>query len=316
VTTLAADKVTPADINAATVMVLANVGQVPAGIPEAMKGLLDRGGGLFFLPGDQVTADSFNAEFGDLAPCHLQKVLDARPADGATAESLARIDFHHPILATFAQPHHGDLTLPKFSKYWETTGTQLSDVLARFGDDRPAFIVRQVGRGTSVILVSAIENGWTDFARQSVFLPFVHQTVRYLAVQTARPTTFTCGTALPLPPGDTLKGPQDDAQMAPRGKTMAEAPGIYQAVKPDGQTDACFAVNANLAESNPATVAPDEIVAALGRATSEEGIADLDTGSVSPANAPQNAGFWWYLLWLVVILSLVELVVGNKTLRH
>jgi hypothetical protein len=63
-------------------------------------------------------------------------------------------------------------------------------------------------------------------------------------------------------------------------------------------------------------VAPDEIVAALGRATSEEGIADLDTGSVSPANAPQNAGFWWYLLWLVVILSLVELVVGNKTLRH
>ena len=316
VTTVAADKMTSADVAANTVVVLADVGPVGPEIPGALKTLLDRGGGLFFLPGNDVTAEAFNSQFGEVAPCRLRQVLQARPGNGATAETLTRLDFQSPILSVFSAPHHGDLSLPRFTRYWETSDTQLSTVLARFGDDRPAIVARQISRGSSVLLASAIEPGWNDFARQSVFLPFVHQTVRYLAVQTARPTTFTCGATLPVPAGDTLKGPDGKTQAA-TGKAgfSSVLPGFYSALTPDGKTDATFAVNANLTENNPATVAPEEIAAALQRAPNEMGDELAGVGP-SASSSPRNAGFWWYLVWGIIALSMGELVLGNKTLRH
>ena len=316
VTNVNADKVTATDIAANTVVVFADVGQVAPEIPGALKALLDRGGGLFFLPGDAVTAETFNAQFGDVAPCRLRQILQARPGDGATAESFSRIDFQSPIFSVFSAPHHGDLSLPKFTQYWETTDTQSSTVLARFGDDRPAILTRQIGRGSSILLASGIEPAWNDLARQSIFLPLIHQTVRYLAVQTARSTTFTCGDSLPVPAGDTLQDPAGQAvKTAGKGSFLSTLPGFYLALAPGGKTDATFAVNPNLAEGNPATVTPEEMVAALQRAPEEIGGAFTDANAPAAA-APQNAGFWWYLVWLILFLSLIELVLGNTTLRH
>ena len=321
VKTLAADQVTPADVTAATVVILANVGQVPGPVADALQARIEQGGGVLFLPGDQAQADPFNAEFGQVAPCKLRQVLEAHPANGETAESLTRIDFTHPIFEVFALPHHGDLSLPKFARYWETTDTQLSQVLARFGDGRPAILERQVGKGVSMALVSAIDGDWNDFARQSVFLPFVHQTVRYLAVQTGKQTAYSSGDLLPAPDGDTLKDPQGQT-LAPvptgAGKSgyYATQPGFYLALNPQGGQDFCYAVNGSLTEGDPATVGAEEIAAAIERAP-DEVLGGLDVDAPAKAeDEKKDAGLWWYLLWGILVLSLAELVLGNKTLRH
>ena len=321
VTTLPVGQVTAQNVAASTVVVLANVGQVSDPVSEALNALLARGGSLFFLPGDQAQPDTFNARFGAIAPCKLRQILEAHPANGETAESLTRIDFDHPIFEVFSLPHHGDLSLPKFSHYWETTDTQLSHVLARFGDGRPAILERHVGKGVSLALVSAIDSTWTDFAYQSVFLPFVHQAVRYLAVQTGEQTTFTSGDLLPVPAGDTLKDPQSQAMTATQASAekseyLAGAPGLYNALNAQGQQDICFAVNGNLPESDPATIAGDEIASAIARAP-DEVLGGLDTGAAdAPEAGKKDAGLWWLLLWGVLLLTFAELVVGNKTLRH
>lgn len=318
---LAADQVTAADVNASTVAILANVGQAPAPVVEALNALLDRGGGVFYLPGDQAKPDTFNAEFGSIAPCKLRQVLQAHPASGEAAESLTRIDFDHPIFEVFSLPHHGDLGMPKFAHYWETTDTQLSRVLARFGDGRPAIIERGVGKGVSMALVSGIGSDWNDFAYQSVFLPYIHQTVRYLAVQTGQQTVYNCGDPLPVPAGDTLKDPQNN-RVAPtqtganKSGFFATQPGFYNAFNAQGQQDFCFAVNGSMSEADPATIAGDEIAAAIQRAPDEIlGSLDTDT-AVAPAVDKKDAGLWWYLLWAVLLLTFGELVLGNKTMRH
>ena len=319
VKTISASQVSAADVSAATVAILANVGQVAAPVGGALNALLDRGGGVFYLPGDQTQADSFNAQFGNIAPCKLRQILQAHPANGETAESLTHIDFDHPIFEVFSLPHHGDLTLPKFAHYWETTDTQLSRVLARFGDNRPAIIERGVGKGISMALVSGIESGWNDFAYQSVFLPYVHQTVRYLAVQTGAQTVYNCGDALPVPTGDALKDPQNKTVPPPSAvdnKFYATQPGFYTAFNAQGQQDFCFAVNGSMGEGDPATIAGDEITAAIERAP-DEALGSLDAGNDdAPAQGKQDAGIWWYLLWAVLLLSFGELVLGNKTMRH
>jgi hypothetical protein len=321
VKTLTPDQVAPANVAAATVVILANVGQVPALVADALEALLARGGGVLFLPGDQEKPETFNAQFGRIAPCKLRQILQARPANGETAESLTRIDFNHPIFDVFALPHHGDLTLPKFARYWETTDTQLSRVLARFGDGRPAILEREIGKGVSMALVSAIDSDWNDFARQSVFVPFVHQTVRYLAVQTGQQTTYASGDLLPLPDGDTLRDPQGQPHSAPdagAGKpgVYATQPGFYPVLNKAGAQDFCYAVNGNLAEGNPVTIGGDEIALAIERAPDEIlGGFDADA-PIKAGNEKKDAGLWWFLIWGILGLSFVELVLGNKTLRH
>ena len=288
---------------------------------DALSALLDRGGGVLYLPGDQTKPEAFNASFGRIAPCKLRQVLLAHPANGETAESLTRIDFSHPIFDTFALPHHGDMTLPKFAKYWETTDTQLSRVLARFGDDRPAIVERAVGKGVSMALVSAIDNDWNDFTRQSVFLPWVHQTVRYLAVQTGRQTVYSSGSLLPIPSGDTLKDPQGQthAAAASGGGSpgyYASQPGFYPLVNQAGESDTCYAVNGSMAEADPATISGDEIVAAIERAPNEA-LNGLEASAVPKLVEGKNdSNLWWYLMWGILALSFGELVLGNKTLRH
>ena len=169
--------------------------------------------------------------------------------------------------------------------------------------------------------MSAIDADWNDFARQSVFLPWVHQTVRYLAVQTGQQTVYSSGSLLPIPEGDTLKDPQGQthsAQAAGAGNPglYAPQPGIYQLLNKTGEPDGSYAVNGSMTESDPATISGDEIVAAIERAPNEV-LSGLDADAASkPEEGKKDAGMWWYLMWGIMALSFAELVLGNKTLRH
>jgi len=314
VKTVAVGKVTPADVAESMVTILANVAEVPAGVADALAALLARGGGLFFLPGDQVKPDGFNAQFGRLAPCKLRQVLTARPASGETAESLTRVDFEHPVFEVFVHPHHGDLSRPKFARYWETTDTQLSRVLARFGDGRPAILERQIGQGVAMAMVSPVDGEWNDFAYQSVFLPYLHQTVRYLAVRTEKPTGYASGAQLPVPEDGLLKDP--GGKTHPIAEAVATEPGFYRVLNKDGKEEFTYAVNASLAESDPAAVAADEIAAAIERSPGEVvGPLDADT-TATETHEKKDGGLWWYMLCGLLGLTLAELVLGNKALRH
>ncbi|NQT85764.1 BatA domain-containing protein, partial [bacterium] len=184
VQTVEAARATAADVNRALVVVLANVDAVPAEAKAAMEQLLERGGGLLFLPGDAVSAETFNDTFRTLAPCTLLKALTPSGLGDHAGAAFGRIDYDHPVYAIFHRPHHGDLSLPRFTRFWEVTDSQLSRVLARFDDGRPAVVEHAVGNGIATMLVSAPDLRWNDLPLRAVFLPWLHQTVRHLAVRT------------------------------------------------------------------------------------------------------------------------------------
>jgi len=309
VQTVAAEKVTPAEIAAVSVVVLANVGEISPASAGALTGLLARGGGLLFFVGDQAKPEKFNVIFGNLAPFKLRQILQARPAEGERAESLTKVDYAHPIFEVFAAPHRGNLSLPKFARYWETTDTQRSRVLARFGDGRPAVLDRRIGNGTSLAIVSAPAADWNDLHYQSVFLPLLHQSMRFLAVQSGQRTTYSIGESLPVPEGGTLKGPD--------GRTQADVPGFYSILDKDGAVQLQVAVNAALTESNPAVIAPEELVASV-ESTIPETPLPLSLNGLSAAGKTDgdSGNLWWFLLCAVVALSAGELFLANRTVRH
>ena len=309
-----ATKVPPEEIEEARVVILANVGDVAPPIRDALAALLKRGGGLLFLPGDRADAETFNRVFDGLAPCKLRRILSpaGRPGSDEKGEAgIAKVDYEHPIFELFHRPHHGDLSRPRFSRFWEVSDSQLARVLARFDDGRPALLERQVASGISMMFVSPPDLDWNTLPLRAIFLPFLHQTVRYLAVRSEGRTAFRVGDRLPVPDGHRLKAPGGRLLDTPD----ATQPGLYAVLDKDGQETFQFAVNRDPAEADPATVEPQEIVAALERM---QGDAEGDAAAQADARpgSRDDQGAWWYVLLGVVMLSMGELFLGNRVVRN
>ncbi|MHC5055659.1 MAG: BatA domain-containing protein [Planctomycetota bacterium] len=311
-----ATRATPADVAGASVAVLADVRSVTSAVREALGDLLSRGGGLLFMPGESCEAGVFNSVFGRLAPCRLRRVIspDGGPGRAATA-ALTKVNFDHPVFQAFLLPHHGDLGVARFARYWEVSDSQLARVHARFDDGRPAVLEREIGGGVSMMVVSPAELGWNDLPRRAVFLPFVHQTARYLAVRTEQETGHVVGEAIPVPEGARVMGPYGDEEIV-GDRVIAEAPGIYTVVGADGRPVIRHVVNRAFSEADPATMSADELVGALVE-PGDGAAADAAGGDDLPRRgATDEHHVWWYVMAALALVTVGELYVANGTQRH
>lgn len=310
-----AAKALPDEFEDARVVILANVGEVTKPVYAALAALVRRGGGLLFLPGDRVDAELFNRTFGDLAPCKLRRILTpAARADERAETGIARVDYDHPIFEVFQRPRHGDLSTGRFTQLWEVTDSQLSRVLARYDDGRPALLERQIESGTSMMLTNPADLQWSNLPLRAIFLPLLHQTVRYLAVRTEGRTAFRVGERLPVPGGHALRGP--DGQLLAAADTLATQPGVYTEVDTRGEDVFQFAVNRDPAEADPTAVEPQEIVAALERVQGEVVAGEEEAQAGKRPGREDEAGFWWYVLLAVAMLSVGELALGSRGTWH
>ena len=310
VRTVAARTATPDDVGAARVVVLADVSTVSNVVAARLSELVSDGGGLFFLPGSATDAGTFNESLADLAPCRLQRPFVPRARAGAQPETmLTQIDYDHPIFQPFHGPHHGDLATPKFSRYWEVTDSQVSLVLARFGDGRPAMLERALGNGLSVMLVAPPDMRWTSLPLRAVFPPLVHQTIRRLAARAEAPVFYHVGDPLPTTGALSLVAPNGEA-LDP-AVPVAHQPGLYTVVDAGGSQVRLDAVNLRPGEADPAVTDCDELAATLTPAKGEAAEVSLER-----SGAGDGISVWPYVLLAVCALSAGELALANHTLRH
>lgn len=313
----------PGDVADAQVVIAANVSQLAAPMRKALGGLLQRGGGLLLLPGETVDPKEFNATFAagaNLAPCRLRSVLMAeghKDDNEVVGAQIAKVNFDHPIFEIFLHPHYGDFATTRFFRWWEISDSQTSAVLARFDDNRPAVLERQIGRGISMLLASSPDLRWSNFPLRAIYLPYLHQTVRYLAIRTERKTAFQVGQVVEAPPGRQLKGPTGNVLADKEGKAALREVGICTWTGPDGKVDYSIAVNAAREEGASATVSKEEIAAAVARPPGEGG-AEAGTGDVDDSFLAKldRHRIWWYLAAAAGLMFVLELLMANKTLRH
>ncbi len=313
-TAVRADAVTADDVRAVRAVVLSDVDTLPADVRVELEALLARGGGVLWLPGPRTDAEAFNEAFGELAPCRLRRAVapEAKPGQPA-AVTLGEVDYEHPVFGVFQRPHAGNLSAPRFTRYWEVTDSQLARVAARFADGRPALLDRPRGAGSAMLLANPLGGDWNDLPidHGALFVSLAHQLAHHLAVRTEGRTAYTVGEPLTLPDGATLTGP--DGEPLSGDVVLAETPGLYTLTGPDGQTTQ-WAVNAEGAEADPAAIAAEEIVAAVAPRADDPlaGAAPL----AADATPEDPDGPWWYLLAAVTLLVVGELALANRTPRH
>jgi hypothetical protein len=321
-------RMTPSAFDKRAVVILNNAGFPPAGGGNGLKRYLEGGGGVLVVTGDHTTWPQGEAQ---LLPGRLGATVDRT---SGRSGSLGYLDYSHPVFEVFKAPRSGDFSAAHVFRYRALQTEPTDRVLARFDDGAIAAAERKVGAGRVIVWTSTLDDSWTDIAVKPIFLPLVHQLVRYLAHYEPSTSWFTVGQVLDLTAR--AKGRADRSDkivVTPSGERMTHAgsgegneglieleeQGVYE-VRPTGAPQSrpeAIAVNLDPAESDLTAIDPRELVAAVtGHATPVELQQPAPPQEMTREEAERRQALWWYLLLAGMLLLGAETVIANRLSKN
>ena len=314
-TTRQADALSDEDLRRSAVVVLNDVA-VGAGLARRLARFVEQGGGLFVAAGQRA---SWPADV-DLLPGTIGNPVDRTRGDAARVGAL---EYAHPVFEPFRAPRSGNFaTIPVYG-YRSVTAAPNTQVLARFDGTAPAVVERRVGAGRVVLFASTLDTSWSDLPTRGVFLPFVHQSMRYLSGYSEPRPWLSVGQVLDASSGALAKGDtRQRVVLTPSGRRVPlqdegsdvmelTEQGFYE-LRGEENDVAVVAANVDAAEADLTPMDPKEIVvAAIGRPGEVEG-GEGSGVPLTPEAREKNQRLWWYLLVAGIVLLGLDTVMSNR----
>ncbi len=319
-----------ADLDAAAVVVLNDV-QLPQGaMSDRLRGFVEDGGGLLVVLGERSTWQSGMEEL-------LPGPFGAPTDHVRDVARLGFLDYAHPVFEVFSGPRSGDFARARFFRSRGITVDPEDQVLARFDDGSAALVERPQGQGRVLVWASTLDAFWNDLVIQPVFLPFIHQIVRYLGGHREQIPSYSVGQVLDLsdPEGavfalgfeEELSLDEEQVVLTPGGGSVSlpavETPrflglterGFYEVRPPGSDPDRPFTVAANVdvAESELEAMDPSELAGAVSarEEDAEPGSTSRLAGEVGAEDQERRQSLWRLLVAAALTLLLTETVVSN-----
>jgi hypothetical protein len=270
---------------------------------------------MIVATGPRTQADSFNASLQSIAPATLREAVQTK-----TGESVAITDvkFDHPIFEVFQES--GRLASANVIGYFRSEPRANATVLARFEDGSPALVESRTGKGRVLLFASSLGPSWNDLPLTPLYLPFIHQMVRYAGAREENSwyglsQTFTVRKEKAGPPPvDTPAGARlSEIRLTPDGDLLVTGrePGFYRLRYSDRYPDFA-AVNIDGAEGDFSKLNFQEFVAGVtGGAGSAEG-READR-NLSNEEVEGRQKVWWSLLLVALLLLLAESALARRT---
>ena len=311
------ETIEPAELNAASlrqndVAVLLNVGDLSTGQAAAVANYVREGGSLLLAPADRVTPEVFNRQFAQISPAAIRSRGQLGLDDYLV---IADFDRRHPILS----PLSSDWSA-RFQNHWSLLANEEADVLMQFDNTEPALLERSVGEGNVILFASSLDLEWNNLALQGLFLPFVHETLRYLVQQNPKQRAYQVGDSVDFDPMGVAQSIEatdaaGNALQFVDGNfiAMATTPGMIRASIDGNPVN--FAVNSIPEESNfSRTPVANLYDAIINPDTEPNQSREVRTAQlIEELERPQRV--WWWILCLVMLLILTEALIANRTYR-
>ncbi len=312
------------------VLILANVKHLSGAEAETLRAFVGVGGGLIVTAGDRLDLEAYRGALASgeepLMPCNfVQPVGDA--LDHEEFRVIATLNYNHPIFRPFKDPNHGDFGKGRFYRYLQAVPLANSAVLASFDDGSPALFEKIYGSGRVLCFTSTIDREWTDLPIHGVYLPFLHEAIKYLALKrTDERTDYRISglvelSGYELPAGTEVAifntiGEETRTKINESGSVFYDAtdyPGVYSA-HVSGTQPRYFAVNPDTIESDLTARDPEELTSML--TGDAEAVA---SNVVTPEQITQyhekvekNQGIWWYVMLGLFLLAVTEVFFANR----
>ena len=240
---------------------------------DLLEGYVKGGGGLLVAAGPDVDPQVLRESLAAVVPTGVA----ARPA--AAVLRFAPADSRHPVFRLFGGV--GTLANVSFDRTAVVKPSESAEVIARYTDGTAALVEDRATGGRVLIFASDLNNRWNDFPVQPAFVPFVHETLRYLAAAHVTRTEYIVGE---------LAGAEGNK------------PGLMQL------TDRRVAVNVDPRESDPARITADAFRAGITRLN----VAAAQQARAQAREREESQRLWQYGLMLMVISLAAEGMIGRR----
>ena len=307
--------VDPTSISDYSLVVLNDSGPISPALADTLVKFVDAGGQIIVSTGPRTDVQSFNAAFQRITPAVLREAVQTR---GGESVAITEVKFDHPIFEVFQES--GRLASANVIGYFRSEPNPNAAVLARFEDGSPALVEGRTGKGRVILFTSSLGPSWNDLPLTPLYLPFIHQMVRYAGAREenswyglGQTFTVTKNREAAPPPVDTPAGARlSENRLTPDGDLLVTArePGFYRLRYTDHPGFA--AVNVDGAEGDFTKLNFQEFLAGVtGGAGSAEGGAANNNLSNEEVEGRQKV--WWSLLLIALILLLAESFLARRT---
>lgn len=211
----------------------------------------------------------------------LSGVVPTRMTERATADPLrfAPADVRHPVFRVFDGA--GTLANVTFNRTATVRPSATAEVIARYTDGSAALVEDRATGGRVLIFASDLNNRWNDFPVQPAFVPFVHETLRYLAATRASRAEYAVG-------------------------ELPGAAGATPGAVPLGTRR--VAVNVDPRESDPARITADTFRAGITRLN----VAAAHQARAEAREREDSQRLWQYGLLLMIVSLAAEGMIGRR----
>lgn len=307
--------VDPSSISEYALVVLNDAGPISGALADALMKFVEAGGQMIVSTGPRTTADSFNGSLQRIAPAVLREAVQTKAGESV---AITNVKFDHPIFEVFQES--GRLAAAHVIGYFRSEPAATAAVLARFEDGSPALVESRTGKGRVILFTSSLGPSWNDLPLTPLYLPFIHQMVRYAGAREENSwyglgQTFTVRKeANGQPPAvDTPAGARlSETRNTPEGDLLVTArePGFYR-LRYNAQPGFA-AVDTDGAEGDFTKLNFGEFMAGVtgGAGTAEGSDANRN---VSNEEVEGRQRVWWSLLFLALLLLLAESVLARRT---
>lgn len=307
--------VDPSSIPEYALVVLNDAGPIGGALAEALMKFVEGGGQMIVSTGPRTTVDDFNGSLQRIAPAVLREAVQTKAGESV---AMTNIKFDHPIFEVFQES--GRLAAAHVIGYFRSEPTTTAAVLARFEDGSPALVESRTGKGRVLMFTSSLGPSWNDLPLTPLYLPFIHQMVRYAGAReenswyglgqtfTVRKETNGQPPAVDTPAGARLS----ETRNTPEGDLLVTArePGFYR-LRYSAQPSFA-AVDTDGAEGDFTKLNFAEFISGVtGGAGTAEGSDANRNASGEEVEGRQRV--WWSLLFLALLLLLAESVLARRT---
>jgi hypothetical protein len=194
--------------------------------------------------------------------------------------------------------------------------------------------------GEVLAWTSTLDGYWSDLVQQPVFLPFVHQLVRYASGRREAVNSFPAGQVLDVTDAtamataglgevaEALAGAEERVAVTPSGETLVlptdgrqhflrlDEQGVYE-LRPPGDSGirpVAVAVNVDLGEGDLTPLDVEEVTVSLTSGRAEEGVAQRPRGREARLlleDQERRQSLWRLLLVGAFVLLVAETLVSN-----
>jgi hypothetical protein len=266
-----------------------------------------------------------NADLGfwgsvDGFPAKPVRKVDVSSERGRTVAYLTSYDRNHGIFKPFQGSSRLGLNTAQFFDYTELQPVTGAAVVAKFDNGAPALVESAPENRGMLVFASSLDKIWNDLPLKPSFVPFVHQSARYLTRYNAVKGWYSLDEGIPIigaleggvarviDPGGT-----QEAEWALKSGEQRffnpKEPGFYELR--NGRDIRILAVNSPAGEGNLEKMDPQDLIASVQSTEAEARQAGTFTTDDKLEYARRQMG-WWYLLVVAFIAGIVELYIANS----